>query len=76
MPWRLTGREHLDDAHAAAAAWARTLLRGRCLILIGVRAGLAGGSMRGKQLFRLSDILSAVTVGEEAVMADAVEALG
>jgi hypothetical protein len=72
MSWRLAGREHLDDAHAAAAAWASTRLRGQCVILIGFRLGLARGSMQGQQVSRLGNVLSAIAVGKEAVVADAV----
>jgi hypothetical protein len=65
------GREGLDDVHAAAAAGALLdVLRGK--VLVGVR--LDGG--HGKQLASLGDPLGFGSAGEQAVVADAVEALG
>ena len=69
MPWRCTAREDLDDDHAAAAAWTSRL------------AGIDGGSGRlavrfgsGEQLTRSCDVVGARAFGEQAVVADAVEA--
>ena len=46
-------------------------MRGWWVILIGFRVGLTSGSMQGQQLSRLGHVLSAIAVGEEAVVADA-----
>ena len=69
MPWRCTALEHLDDDHATAAAWTSRL------------AGIDGGSGRlalgfcnGEQLARACDVVGARAFGEQAVVADAVEA--
>ena len=77
MFWLAADGKGLDDDHAAAAA------------LAGARqhAGFGGGCGLGRvgwfrarryaeQLARLSDIGSAIAVGEQSVMADAVQALG
>ncbi len=72
--------EALDDDHAAATVWAR-LGEGRRLAIIAavgiVGFGLRGqGSMRhGKELTRQGQVLDPMAVGEEAIMADPVEAL-
>jgi hypothetical protein len=69
LPWRCTTREDLDDDHATAAAWTSRL------------AGIDSGSCRlafrfynGEQLTRTCDGISASAFGEQAVVADAVEA--
>ena len=69
MPRRCTAREDLDDEHATAAAWTSRL------------AGIGGGSGRlvfrfcnGEQLTRTCDVVGARAFGEQAVVADAVEA--
>ncbi len=71
MPWRCTAREHLDDDHATAAAWTSRL--------VGVESGtdrLAFRFGRGKQLTRVCDVVGASGFGEQAVVADAVQAFG
>lgn len=69
MPWRCTAREHLDDDHATAAAGTTRL------------AGIDGGTRRlavrfcnGEQLPRAGDVASARAFGEQAVVADAMQA--
>src|SRR5947208_10794552 len=69
MPWRCTALEDLDDDHATAAAWTTRL------------AGIDGGCGRlavrfcnGEQLTRTGDVVGAGAFGEQAVVADAVEA--
>src|SRR6478609_4639013 len=69
MPWRCATREHLDDDHAAAAAWT-----GR---LAGIDCGSGGLAFRfcsGEQLTGAGDIVGTRAFGEQAVVADAVEA--
>ena len=70
MPWRATGLEDLDDDQATAAAWTSRL------------AGIDGGSARlvfrfcnGEQLTHACDVVGTNTFDEQAVVADAVEAL-
>src|SRR5882762_33293 len=70
MPWRCAALEDLDDDHATAAAWTSRL------------AGLGGGSGvlglgvgNGEQLTRPRDVICARAAGEQAVVADAVEAV-
>src|ERR1051325_3250572 len=69
MPWRGTAREHFDDDHAAATARARWL------------AGIDSGSGRlvarfcgGEQFAGARDIVGASTFGEQAVVAEAMQA--
>ncbi|SRR6266480_5840870 len=71
MPGRCTALEDLDDDHATAAAWTSRL------------AGIGGGSgglgfrfCNGEQLTRTCDVGGARAFGEQAVVADAVQALG
>src|SRR5690242_6940004 len=69
MTWRTTGLEDLDDDHVTAAA--RT---GR---LAGVDSGSAGLGFRccsGEQFPRAGDVGRASTFGEQAVVADAMQA--
>ena len=69
MPWRRTTREHLDDDHAPAAAWAARLA--------GITAAAAGSAFRfcnGEQLTRPRHVVGAGASGEQAVVADAMEA--
>jgi hypothetical protein len=68
MPRRCTAREDLDNEHATAAAWTSRL------------AGIGGGGRlvfrfcNGEQLTRTCDVVGARAFGEQAVVADAVEA--
>ena len=76
MSWLASACEHLDDVHAAAAAWARCrqyawLVGSRCFVGIGLRRWRRDG----QQLSGPGDVLGAVAVGEQAVMPDAMEAL-
>ncbi len=66
MPWRATAGEHLDDDHATAAAWT--------IRLIGIDGGRAGRFCNSEQLARVCDVVGAGTLGEQAVVADAVQA--
>src|SRR5436190_18408384 len=71
MPWRTTAREDLDDDHATAAAWTSRLA--------GIDGGSGGLALRfcsGEQLTRARDVVSANAFGEQAIVADAVQALG
>jgi hypothetical protein len=69
MPWRCTAREHLDDDHATAAAWTS-----RLAVIGGGAGGLAFRFCNGKQLTRAGDVVGAGVLGEQAIVADAVEA--
>jgi len=67
MPWRCPAREHLDDDHAAAAAWAARLA--------GIDSGHGGLAVRfcsREQLTNACDVDGASAFGEQAVVADAV----
>src|SRR6185503_11737164 len=70
-------REDLDDKHAAAAA--RAWMR-RCLRLFAVnRVGRGALALRlrdGEQLTCSRDVLGPLAAGEQAIVADAVEAAG
>jgi hypothetical protein len=69
MPWRTTAVEDLDDDHATAAAWT--------VRLAGIGSGrLALRFRSGEQLTRAGDIVGARAFGEQAVVADAVQAFG
>ena len=74
---RAAAREGLDDDHAAAAAGARMR---EYLRLVGIDArgiiGLARFRRHVEQLTGSRDVLGAGAVGEETVVADAMEALG
>src|SRR5580658_10387518 len=77
MPRRAATPECLDDDHAPAAAWAGK--RGWLdLAAIGtVRVvGLLGRFRNLKQLTGTDDVLGPATIGEQAIMADAVEPVG
>src|SRR6266576_1013161 len=68
MPWRGTALEDLDDDHATAAAWTSWL------------AGIGSGGpafrfCNGEQFTRTCDVVGASAFGEQAVVADAVQAL-
>src|SRR6185437_5300265 len=69
MPWRCTAREHLNDDHAAAATWATRLLG-----IDGGSGRLAVGFGDGEQLTGACDIGGASAFGEQAVVADAMQA--
>ncbi len=69
MPWRRTARKDLDGDHATAAAWTSRL------------AGIDGGTgwlalrfWNGEQVTRAGDVVGARAFGEQAIVADAVEA--
>jgi hypothetical protein len=69
MPWRRTARKDLDGDHATAAAWTSRL------------AGIDGGTgwlalrfCNGEQVTRAGDVVGARAFGEQAIVADAVEA--
>src|SRR5215470_16703706 len=68
MPWCCTAREHLDDDHAAAAAWTKRLAG------IGSSGWLALGVCNGKQLTGAGDVVGARGFGEQAVVADTMQA--
>src|SRR5438309_12034947 len=77
MSRRASALEGLDDDHAPAAAWAR--MRERPRFSVASAAGIARLDMCGphvEQLTRLRDVVGASAVGEEAVVADAMEAAG
>jgi len=70
MPWRGTALEDLDDDHATAAAWTSWFA--------GIGGGGGGPAFRfcnGEQFTRMYDVVGASAFGEQAVVADAVEAL-
>ena len=69
MPWRATALEDLDDDHAAAAAWTSWLA-----LIDGGRGGLAFRFCSGEQFAHAGDVVGASAFGEQAVVADAVEA--
>ena len=67
----------LDDDHAAAAAPARTGQHAGSVGRGGLEPlGLFRAGRYGKQLARPCDVGGAIAVGEQSVMADAVQALG
>ena len=72
-----TGFEHVDDDHAAAAGrtcgfvWLR-LIDGISRLDIGQRTVV----LSSQETVCPGDIVGAVAIGEQAVMADAVEAFG
>src|SRR5262245_52788099 len=72
-----TAREGLDDEHTAAAAWTGTRV---CTRLARLRdfglLGLAHGRRHCEQLTSACDVGGASAIGEQPIMADAVEALG
>ena len=76
MARRRAALEPLDDDHAAAAT--RTRVRGRLGIVdlgAAVIRGLGLCRRHGEQFARLGDVVGARTAGEQAVVADAVEAV-
>jgi len=72
MARRRAAREGLDDDHAAAAAWTCRLV---AIGSIGI-GGLALGLWPSEQLAGTRDVVGAGGLGQQAVVADAVEALG
>ena len=70
MPWRCTALEDLNDDHATAAA--RTARLG---LIGGGSGGLVLRFCNGEQLARMGDVVGARAAGEQAVVADAVEAV-
>ena len=76
MPWRCAALEDLDDDHATAAAWAR-VREGRlvAIMIIGI-GSLTLGLLTTEQLAGTFDVVGASSLGEQAVVADAVQALG
>jgi hypothetical protein len=70
MPWRCTALEDLDDDHATAAAWTA-----RLGLIDGGSGGLAFRFCNGEQFTRSGDVVGARAAGEQAVVADAVEAV-
>ena len=71
MPWRCTAFEDLDDDHATAAAWTSWFAR-----IDGGAGRSCFGFCDGEQLTRAGDVVGARPFGEQAVVADAVQALG
>jgi hypothetical protein len=69
MPRRCTAREHLDDNHTTATAWTRWLGG-----IDGGSGGLALRCCNGEQLTGACDVVGASGFGEEAVVADAMQA--
>src|ERR1700746_2229883 len=69
MPWCATALEQLDDDHATAAAWT-TRLGG----IGGSTGGLDLRFCSGEQFAGACDVVRARAFGEQAVVADAVEA--
>ena len=76
MPGRGAALENLDDDHASAAAWARVREGGRlvAIIIIGI-CSLALGLLATEQLAGACDVVGAGSLGEQAVVSDAVSAL-
>ena len=73
--WDAATLEGLDDGHAAAAAWARIGESGRFSENMGIC--LVGLSLRGRRVEQLpcsGEVYATVSSGEEAVVADAMEA--
>ena len=76
MPGRGAALENLDDDHASAAAWARVREGGRlvAIIIIGI-CSLALGLLATEQLAGACDVVGAGSLGEQAVVSDAVSDL-
>ncbi len=73
--WFLSGLEGLDDDHGSAAVWAG-LGEGRRFGVIGAVGVVGLGGRHGEQFAGTGDVAGAAAVGEQTVVADAVEALG
>src|SRR5215471_4103831 len=69
MPRRTTAVEDLDDDHTTAAAWTSGLAG-----IDGGRGRLAFSFCNGEQLACVCDVVGAGAFGEQAVVADAVQA--
>ena len=71
----MSGLEGLDDDHAAAAARAGKGADRRFIGIVGLAiAKFVVGGRHGEQLARSCQVLGSSAVGEEAVVANAVEA--
>ena len=67
--------ERLDDEHSAAAAWASTWRRSFVGVAVGLGAWALGRDLgRGERLARALDVAGSNRAGEQAVVADAMEA--
>ena len=69
MAWGCTALEDLDDDHTTAAAWTSWLA--------GIDGGSGGLALRfcsGEQFAHAGDVVGASAFGEQAVVADAVQA--
>jgi hypothetical protein len=75
MPGRGAALEDLDDDHASAAAWTRAREGGRLVAII-IIGSIALGLLATEQLAGACDVVGAGGLGEQAVVADAVQALG
>ncbi len=72
----LPSQEGLDDAHAAAAAWAGMLWRFRLFgLCVGSLDGIDRDEWNSEQLAYPRDVLGAGWAGQQAVVTDAMEAL-
>jgi hypothetical protein len=69
MPRRTTALEDFDDDHATAAAWTSGFAG-----IDGGRAGFGFRFCNGEQFARACDVVGARAFGEQAVVADAMEA--
>ena len=77
MPGRGAAFEELDDDHVSAAAWTRAREGGRVVAITVIGIGsLALGLLATEQLAGACDVVGAGGLGEQAVVADAVQALG
>ena len=79
-PWRITSAvswcrlEDFNDAHALPAGAARQPQCGRCLVAWFVIVCVAG-SLCVEACAGLGEVLSALAISEQSVMADAMEAM-
>ena len=71
----MSALEGLDDDHATATVWAR-LGEGRRFGVLGGVGVLGLGGRHGEQFAGTDDVAGAPAIGKEAVVSDAVEALG
>ena len=78
MPGRGAALEDLDDDHAPAAAWTRVREGGRlvAIIIVGIGSLVFMELMATEQSTGACDVVGAGGLGEQTVVADAVEALG
>ena len=68
-------RESLDDDHAATAARTWTRQHAGFVDRCFGRFGFFGARWHGEQLARVLDVCGSVAVGEQPIMADAMEAV-